>query len=568
MTISSNNSSNDHETTSVMDELRQVAGVVPSSEWWNVCYSELQSRSQTATFEMVLEQILFHDVRDVVRTMNSDENQNTSEADMPPNVILLRNAMDESRMNDGRQQELPSSFRLLLQVEEICDVSKNSESRLSNDTSSAGTCRKFCCVDGHLPPQPLMAVEVSPILPGGPWPPGTKVLLTGPMTVRHGILGWHAGNVLVLGGHVERLVHLQERERQQRIQASGHGIDPTIRALIWKQNDEHLRNEEEDEGTNVIWIVTALCSLIVQLTRLFLVIQKDEHASSDVVELPPRSHGTSPPVHRIQATITQSNARSSPRPEPQPLRSAVPTQPTGPSTTTVPNRYAAASRTTVQNVVPPSVSPRSEPPPVSFPPATSASLLRNRYAAPAHLRTAALASAEMTTVDNIPVGPCRSEVLTLVQLRTFLHRVLQDEAEYRQQCHRSFLVGPVQQVGPKLYFNISKRKKDGTVNSASHDKVCVLISETLWRVRPLFTNCSYIILQQYEYVEYAKFGHGSENDGGLVTCRVSNAILEPCFSLSAVRLACPLVDAVLFLSTHSVSFRFVSKDGNEETYTQ
>jgi RecQ mediated genome instability protein len=264
---------------SVTDQLRQVAGVAPSTDWLNECYAALQNpaegRSPHITFEMALEQLLYHDLRDVVRNFSSDENHSASEADMSPNAALLRKAIDESKQNDCRKKDLSSSFRLLLQVEEICDVSKNSEARLTNDSRcTAGSCRKFCCVDGHLPPSPLLAIEISPIVKAGGvlLPPGTKVLLTGPMTVRHGIMGWHAGNVLVLGGQVERLVQIQEQELQKRIKSSGHGIDPTIRALIWKQNDEHLRNEE-DEGTAMVEIGTTWF-FEYQLTCFFDVLPK------------------------------------------------------------------------------------------------------------------------------------------------------------------------------------------------------------------------------------------------------------------------------------------------------
>jgi hypothetical protein len=131
----------------------------------------------------------------------------------------------------------------------------------------------------------------------------------------------------------------------------------------------------------------------------------------------------------------------------------------------------------------------------SQPVALTSTVVQN-HSAPSQLRTASQVSAPSSTTavaprvstddtlmvpsstDDTLMVPSSTAVITVMQLRSFLNRVLQDETVYRQHCDKSFLVGPMQQVGPKLYFNISKRKKDGIANSSTNDKVWLLISGT------------------------------------------------------------------------------------------
>jgi hypothetical protein len=68
-----------------------------------------------------------------------------------------------------------------------------------------------------------------------------------------------------------------------------------------------------------------------------------------------------------------------------------------------------------------------------------------------------------------------NEIMTYLQLHAFLNRIVHDENEYRQNYGKCHVVGPIHQIGPKLYFNIdktSKRKKDCYANTAANeDKV-------------------------------------------------------------------------------------------------
>jgi hypothetical protein len=108
-------------------------------------------------------------------------------------------------------------------------------------------------IDGYYPGQAFVAVEVSPILGsgviGGPkLLPGTKILLFGPIIVRHGMIGVHDGNCIILGGQVERLIQIQHQAIEKAKQLSGHGIDPTIRALIWNNRPNDEDENDGDEG--------------------------------------------------------------------------------------------------------------------------------------------------------------------------------------------------------------------------------------------------------------------------------------------------------------------------------
>jgi RecQ mediated genome instability protein len=235
------------------EHLEQKLGLVISNDWYDDCYTALQQQQPHITMEMIFEQMLYHDLRDIVRGNNAHfeiPTEQPSQA-LSDQAQLLRNAITKSMEQSATHKiTLPSSFRCCLQIEEICDVSKNSESRFSSPTAtmSLSSCHKLCLIDGYYPGQAMVAMEVAPLVaPGAGVPklfPGTKVLLFGPVIVRHGMIGLHSGNCLILGGLVERLVHIQRQAIEKAKQLSGHGIDPTIRALIW--NNRHTDNDEND----------------------------------------------------------------------------------------------------------------------------------------------------------------------------------------------------------------------------------------------------------------------------------------------------------------------------------
>ena len=235
------------------DHLEKTLGLTLSNDWYRDCQAALQQQRRSTSTEMIFEQILYHDLRDVVRDNQHEIRTQPSPPAISTQAQLLRHAIAESlQPNEQRKITLPSSFRCCVQMEEICDVSKNSEFRLTTPTSilSSG-CHKICIIDGYYPGTALVAIEVAPIVGPGTAPPkllpGTKLLLFGPLVVRNGMIGIHGGNCVILGGHVERLIQIQTEAIEKAKQLSGHGIDPTIRALIWNKHNE-VDDDNEDEG--------------------------------------------------------------------------------------------------------------------------------------------------------------------------------------------------------------------------------------------------------------------------------------------------------------------------------
>ena len=173
----------------------------------------------------------------------------------------------------------------MVQVEEVLDVSRNAEDRLAfgpanpNAPTPIGNqqsrCLKLALSDGYyangLPynnnrenqPPPssshptfhhgllLIAMEVSPIPALSSHSlAGLKLILTGPLHIRRGVLMCHAGNTIVLGGHVDELVDMQRQAMQKASRRAGIGVDPTVRALV---NQDAMGTEEdasqhEEEG--------------------------------------------------------------------------------------------------------------------------------------------------------------------------------------------------------------------------------------------------------------------------------------------------------------------------------
>ena len=261
------------------EQLEQTLGLLISNDWYDDCYAALQQQQQqhepqrSVTMDLIFEQLLYHDLRNVVRGSNHlhDEQRLSTPAQLLRNAIAdsLPHPSNETTTGGGSNKiTLPSNFRCSLQIEEICDVSKNSESRLTTPTatvSSISSCHKMCLIDGYFPGSALVAMEVASITAAGPDTsytattvaapkllPGTKLMIFGPVVVRHGIMGLHSGNCIVLGGFVERLIQIQNQALEKAKQLSGHGIDPTIRALIW--NNKHNENDDNDgdEGTSFV----------------------------------------------------------------------------------------------------------------------------------------------------------------------------------------------------------------------------------------------------------------------------------------------------------------------------
>jgi RecQ mediated genome instability protein len=270
-------------------QLQSIAGVIPSHHWYRSCIKALQLQTYNIVASdshslatHVMDQILYHDLRNVVRSITGEQNNAQS--------IALRDAIRQSmNAETGYKSVLSQSFRLLVQVEEYVDAASNIEKRMEtiNDTSSMAPtqacspplcrCIKFCYSDGYtnLPsvhdnqttsnanrpttsPNMFVAMEVSPLDGLGSQyqlVAGLKVLLHGPIIIRHGVAGWHSGCATIFGGYVEQLVEIQRRALIYAKKESGSGVDPTVKALV--RNNPSMAIENEVDGKIVSFICFA-----------------------------------------------------------------------------------------------------------------------------------------------------------------------------------------------------------------------------------------------------------------------------------------------------------------------
>lgn len=200
-------------------QLEEFFGIRICHDWWNACATSVQQQ------ELILEQLLHHDLRNVVEARDAIQQS------------VLQHAVTQS-LQQG-VSHLPESFRLLLQVENFTDMGKNLEQRLDEHSTSSSRCLQLAVTDGH---DTYTAMEVTHI----PTTilPGAKVLLRGKMTIRNGVCGWTPNNIMVLGGYVTELVEFRKELLRTERQRLGHGVDPTVKALIWMNNI----HEEQQNG--------------------------------------------------------------------------------------------------------------------------------------------------------------------------------------------------------------------------------------------------------------------------------------------------------------------------------
>jgi hypothetical protein len=319
--------------TSIRSKLVQTAGVMPSEDWLTACQTHLRLTNEE-TADAVLLQILHTDLRDVVRPLATNSTPTNLNPTSPP--MILRNLLQQSMRGEARKETLPTNFRLLVQVEELLDVSLNAEARYNIGPASAtaptpgGNQRsrllKLYLSDGHLPPIHLIGMETVPI-------PnlsvhslaGIKVLIQGAIQIRHGLLQLNPQNTTVLGGSVTDLVVIQRKALDQAKRLAGVGVDPTVKALCWNADD--ALNPEEDEG---------------------------ELASDDVVshrpnQLPPQRVGLPivPPQAKQQNQVVlqqrQSSLQSAIPPSQRQVPPAPPYQSHAPSRPEVASQHAAIS---------------------------------------------------------------------------------------------------------------------------------------------------------------------------------------------------------------------------------
>lgn len=200
------------------EQLHEVVSVWPSEDWFTQCADATNHQE-----EGILEQLLCHDLRDVVEE---------SEGGSAMSAMLRQAVAASSQQNNVK---LPDTFRLLVQVETFADMAVNAEKRLDGSTRQ---CLKLAFTDGY---ESYHAMEVTRI-PELTLMPGLKVLLRGSMSIRHGICGWTPTNAIVLGGSVPELIEFHQNNLQKERQRVGHGVDPTVKALIWMNNQDAEQN--------------------------------------------------------------------------------------------------------------------------------------------------------------------------------------------------------------------------------------------------------------------------------------------------------------------------------------
>jgi hypothetical protein len=278
----------------------------PSSDWLKACVAYLQRKNQSLTVDSVLYQVLYSDLRAVVRTLSDgddggiristqhhhnsirsglqtvgagsvlgDSTNTLPHPILPYPAVQLHQAINKSSQATCQyKQILPQTFGLLCQLEMLEDVSLNADRRLevgpvnknsNNPTPFVGNqssrCLKlhmthgyyFHCRDNNVNNNKnsqhgvFVGTETTPIPNLSSHSlAGMKILLKGPLEIRHRVLLLHPGNCFVLGGGVEELVDYQHKALQRARESAGVGVDPTIRALVRTSTDPLLQDQDED----------------------------------------------------------------------------------------------------------------------------------------------------------------------------------------------------------------------------------------------------------------------------------------------------------------------------------
>ena len=279
------------------ERLCSQAGVNPTNEWLSVCRNYLrQQPSSNDDEDDVLHQIIHTDLRNVVRHCSAVDDNNATgtgndagisdvpsssrtsnirnnDSDVRSHSRILRQSIINSckiqnENNRGSNTDncckavLPHGFLLMLQIEELLDVSKNAESRLSlgpaSSTSPAPVgnqsrrCLKLLLSDGYyengssqpanaannnagsISTNQFVAMETKPIPNlSAHSMPGIKVVLSGPIYIYMGVLMLDSSNTAVVGGFIPSLIQVQKKAISCAAKVAGVGIDPTYRALVW-----------------------------------------------------------------------------------------------------------------------------------------------------------------------------------------------------------------------------------------------------------------------------------------------------------------------------------------------
>ena len=254
--------------------------ITPSPDWLSCCHAHLgiHNHSSSSSDEEVFAQILFSDLRDVVAASDPADDVQTNSAGNDGNSET-NDANDVQNRDNGvsnhkalhraiaqSQQQSKSTLNiqggLMVQMEEILDVSKNSTDAINaagdenagprngraNGYNNYGSnyknaTYKLLLSTGHLNSTftALITTSLPPI--SSTSPPGIKLLLFSTLTIRHGIVFLERKNTLVLGGQVQTMMMVQREKMEIRRRMEGVGVDATVRALIGVQDESGLEGE-------------------------------------------------------------------------------------------------------------------------------------------------------------------------------------------------------------------------------------------------------------------------------------------------------------------------------------
>lgn len=243
-----------------------------SPDWLSACNEYLREQNQPINEDEILQQIMNTDLRNVVRRFDALAGSTGGSVLNSLPSIILRNTMKLST-ESSHKAALPQSFKLIVQIEELLDVSQNAEERLALGPASSSSptpignqskrLLKMLISDGYFQngdcrrllnegsssnsSNHIVAMETEPIPNLSVHSkPGIKIALAGNIEIRFGIMMLHPGNTTVLGGCIPELIPIQKKAMSLAAKLAGIGIDPTFRALVW--NPDSGMEEDEDEG--------------------------------------------------------------------------------------------------------------------------------------------------------------------------------------------------------------------------------------------------------------------------------------------------------------------------------
>jgi hypothetical protein len=284
----------------IESRLKDSLGIYVASEWLEDCISFLQQEhpQKSITADRCMLQVLHTDIRDIV------EHQMDW---LPTALVELHDLVELSQMpgpRHGPSFETPSNFQLLVQLEETYDVSLNQEQRFNPQFyNKADRCLKMCLSAGNDNySKSIVAQEVFkiPHLQTNSLA-GLKLCIKGKITIQRGVLQLHGDNATVLGGSVPELVRLQQQAIEKAKRQAGVGVDPTLRALVNRQEDEEEDEQPQDEAHEESRDVTVTVNVTVAPSTA---------TATTTTPIPPRDM---PPPQNNYSRISTSSRTPPPR---------------------------------------------------------------------------------------------------------------------------------------------------------------------------------------------------------------------------------------------------------------